>query len=87
MATQTLDDVDVTDAWEDLTVTHASLVSAAATIQNVQNTPIAVVFGGGTTPTDKSGIVLGPREWVTGAAANVWARAIGDKGAVSVTLQ
>lgn len=85
MAT-TLDDVVITDAWEDLVDTHASLAGAAATIQNQGPGPVAIVYGGGAAPTNKSGIMLGVRETATGSSANVWARAINSQGLVSVTL-
>lgn len=88
MATSTLADVALSRTWVDLVVTHGSLASADATIQNVGGGAVALVFGG-TDPAaaGKSGIVLGPRESATGInAAAVWARSIDANGAVSVTL-
>lgn len=86
MATSTLADVALTGSWVDLTVTLASLVSADATIQNVGPGAIAVVYGGVTAPSGKSGLIRRPGETVTGNAANVWARSLESAGAVSVTL-
>lgn len=86
MATSTLSDVALTGAWQDLVVTHASLASASAEIQNVGSEPVAIVSGG-TSPTGKSGTLLGPRDRTTVNAAAVWARCLGGDSAVSVTLQ
>lgn len=86
MATSTLSDVALTGSWQNLVSTHASLGSAAAEIQNVGIDAVAIVSGG-TSPTDKSGTILGPRERTTVNAAAVWARSLGEAGAVSVTLQ
>lgn len=86
MATSTLADQALTTAWVDLTVALPTLASADATYQNQGGEPVAVVFGGGSAPTGKSGIVLGPREIVSGNAVNVWARCLGASANLSVTL-
>lgn len=87
MATSTLADVALTGAWVNLVATHASLGSADATLQNAGAGAIAVVFGGADpTALGSSGIVLGPRDKISGTAAAVWARAIDDRGKVSIVL-
>lgn len=86
MATTTLNDVPVTGTWTDLVVTHASLASVDAAFQNVGGGAIALVFGGGSAPTAKSGTMLGPRESCRGNAAHVWARSIDADGVCGVTL-
>lgn len=87
MATSTLADVALTGAWVDLVVTHATLASADAVLQNAGNEPIAIVWGGADpSALSKSGIVLGPREMLSGNAAAVWARSLGTAGKVAVLL-
>ena len=86
MAHATLADVSLTGEWIDLTATHAGLVSTAAEIQAAGNGAIAIVWGGASAPTNKSGRVLRAGEVATGSAANVWAKALGHSGVASVTL-
>lgn len=86
MANNTLTDVVLTGAWQDLVATHAGLAGVAATIQNVGHEEIAIVYGGAGVPADRSGVLLGRMDTTTGAAANVWARSLGAAGRVSVTL-
>ena len=86
MAHATLADVELTGTWIDLTVVHAGLVSTAAEIQAAGNGAVAIVWGGASMPTDKTGRILRAGEVAAGSAANVWAKAIGHSGVVSVTL-
>lgn len=88
MASSTLADVALTGAWQDLTVTHASLISASAFFQNPGvGGDIAIVFGGADpTSAGKSGVRLAARDSIEGAAANVWARSLEASGRVAVTL-
>lgn len=86
MAHNTLTDVPLTGNWVDLVASHAGLANVAAEIQAVGNGAVAIVWGGVAAPSGKSGRMLRAGEVATGVAANVWAKAIGAGGAVSVTL-
>lgn len=86
MATATQNDIAVTDDWAELTDANAALVSADVTLQNVGTTPVAVVFGGASAPTGKTGTLLGYLDSVSGNAANVWARSTGGSSKLSVQL-
>ena len=86
MATNTLADIDLESAWEDLVATHAAAASVEVRIQNVGGGPVAVVAGGAAAPNGKTGALLAPTDSVQVNAANVWMRATGSAGRVSVTL-
>lgn len=83
MTTATLNDYPVTTSWTDVVATVTGAASVDAVFQNVGRTPVAVVFGGGSAPTSKTGIVLAPFDSVQGNAANVWARTIEGSGGQS----
>jgi hypothetical protein len=54
-------------------------------LQNVNAGAIAIVFGGAAAPTNKSGVVLGPRDSVQGNADHIWAKSLEASGVVGVT--
>lgn len=85
MASLSLADQVLTGAWVDLTVALPALSAANATIQNVGSTPVAISWGADPSGGGISGLVLGPRESCSGTAANVYAKAIGNSGRISVT--
>lgn len=85
MANNTLPDIALDSSWTELTAAQAGLVNATAAIQNVGTAHVAVVYGGAAAPVNRSGIVLKHTDTTTGVAANVWARAIGAAGRISVT--
>lgn len=82
MTTTTSADIALTDDWTELT----DLANDAVDLQNVGTTPVAVVFGGASAPTGKTGTLLGYRERVTGTSANVWARSVGGSSKLSVQV-
>jgi hypothetical protein len=87
MATSTLADVALTQTWVNLVVTHATLGSADALLQNPGPGRIAIVPGGADpSALGKSGVTLGPLDSIECNAAAVWARSIHPTGSVSVLL-
>lgn len=78
-------DVNLTEAWVDLTVANAALVSVPVIVQNKSTNSIRVFFGGASAPASlNSGALLKLGESVDGTAANIWARA-SEKGATIYT--
>lgn len=86
MATTTLDDIVLGEAWFDVTAAVPALVDAVAVYQNVSTSLVAVVFGGASEPTGKSGTVLSQLDSVAGTAAKVWARGLGGNAKLSVQV-
>ena len=81
MATETLGNLTVTAAWQDVTATYASAASVGVLIQNLDDDYVDVVFGGASVPSGKSGVRLDTLDSIEGNAANIWVR--GD-GTVSI---
>jgi hypothetical protein len=77
MATTSRADIILTPAWQDIAATDTGLASVDIAIQNNSDgpSPIYVVFGGASAPTETGGVLLERKQVITGNAANVWVRA------------
>lgn len=85
MATAGQSDFQCTGSWADIGATIAAVISTDTVIQCLDLGGVQVVFGGGTAPTGKSGVILSHLDSMQGNAANIWVRALDGSGAVSVT--
>lgn len=86
MATETLTDIAVTSAWQNVVTTHAAAASRDVLIQNRGEDDIEAVAGGASVPVGKSGVNLNRDESVIfSSAGNIWLRC-SVAGVVSITL-
>jgi hypothetical protein len=86
MPTATLPDFVVTPAYTNLVATIAGAGGVKVLIQNIDQYDVSVVAqASGSAPTDRQGVILRPREVFEFEAAQLWVRAFGPSGRVSVT--
>ena len=78
--------VNITDAWVDITVANTALINVPVVVQNKSPTnSVYVFFGGASAPTSLiNGALLQYSESVDGTSANIWVRA-DPKGALIYT--
>lgn len=84
MATSTKADVDLTEAWVDITGIVAGIASVAVRLQCVRGTA-AVIHGGGAPTGDRSGEILRVLDTTEPNAANIWCKGVGGPARLSVT--
>lgn len=87
MATSSLADYAVTDAWTDLVATIGAAASVDVLLQNLTSSVVMVVSGGGSAPASTiSGVALSQFDSFKANAANIWVRTGDPDGAkLSVT--
>lgn len=86
MATESFPDYDVTNVWTDIVATTAGIASTDTLIQNVGEHNVAIIGqASGGAPSGETGILLKPKKAVVVNAAQVWAKAYGPSGKVSLS--
>lgn len=86
MATESFPDYDVTNAYTNIVATVAGIASLDTLVQNVGLYAVSVIGqASGSAPTGETGIRLFPGEGVVVNAAQVWIKAFGPEGKVSLS--
>lgn len=86
MATESFPDYAVTSSYTDIVATVAGIASIDTLIQNRSFHNISIVGQAtGSAPTGEAGIMLTPGAGVVVNAAQVWAKAYGPDGTVSLS--
>ena len=87
MPNRALNDFTVTPAYTNMVATLAAAASVPARIQNITETPVSVVpKASGGAPEDQTGIVIKQGEFCEVSAAQIWIKAFGPAGKVSVVV-
>ena len=84
--TATLNDLAVTNIWQDIVSTEPSVANTDTLVQVVSSDIIQIVFGGGGSPTGKTGVLLRKEDSIKGNAPSIWVRSFGTTATISITL-
>lgn len=80
MATDTLNDFPVISTWQDIVLTIPGAAGIDLMLQNIGQSTVAVVQGGGAPGEEKSGRRLAPGEDLYVNNAHLWVKSFGATG-------